>query len=85
MTAGMSKMLTLYCVEQTDKYSDWDAVEFVKAAPGARLRQALIDLAHGLVVHLVAAIEDIALHPQCASQILCGLGLARPCMAMFPH
>lgn len=56
-----------------------DAVEFIKTTPGARLSRALVNLAHGLVIHLVAAVEDIALHPECASQIFRGLRLACPC------
>lgn len=56
-----------------------DAIELVEAAPGARLGQPLVDLPHGLVVHLVAAVEDVALHAQGAGQVLGGLRLARAC------
>eukprot|EP00951_Prasinocladus_malaysianus_P030099 scaffold281563_cov46-Prasinocladus_malaysianus.AAC.1 len=59
------------------QHGNRDAIELIKAAPRAGLGQALIDLAHGLVVHLVAAVEDIALHAQGARQVLGGLSLAR--------
>ena len=54
-----------------------DAVELIEAAPGACLSEPLVDLAHGLVVHLIAAVEHVALHSQRPRQILCRLCLAR--------
>ena len=58
-----------------------NTVELVKAAPGAGLGQTLVDLAHGLVIHLVRAVEHIALHSQSSGQILGGLSLASSCKA----
>ena len=60
------------------QHGDGDAVELVKAAPGTRLRQTLVDLPHRLVVHLVAAVEDVALHAKRAGQVLGCLRLTRP-------
>ena len=63
------------------EHSNRNAVELVKAPPGSSLRKALVDLAHGLVVHLVAAIEDVALHSNCTRKVLDRLRLARACVA----
>jgi hypothetical protein len=64
------------------QHRDGDAVELVKAAPRARLREALVDLAHGLVVHLVAAVKHVALHAHRARKVLDGLRLARACVCL---
>lgn len=37
------------------------------------------DIRHGLVVHLIGAVEDIAWQGKCSSKILCGLCFARSC------
>ena len=58
-----------------------NAVELIKASPGASLGQTLVDLPHGLVVHLVRAVEHIALHSQRTCQILGRLSLASSCIA----
>ena len=44
-----------------------DAVELVKAGPRARLREALEELAHRLVVEAVGAVEDDTLQRETAS------------------
>ena len=51
-------------------HRDIDAVELVEAPPRAGLREPFEDLAHALVVHLVAAVEDVHHHPQRPPQIL---------------
>lgn len=40
------------------------------------LSQALVDLTHGLVVHLVGAVEHVALHANGTGEVLHRLGLA---------
>ncbi len=54
-----------------------NAVELVKTAPSARLRQALINIATRLVVHLLRAIEHIHHEAERSAKILGRLGLAR--------
>ena len=61
------------------EHRDRDAVELVKAAPCPCLSQALVDLTHSFIVHLVAAVEHIALHPQRPGQVLGSLCLPCPC------
>ena len=58
------------------EHRDRDAVELVEAAPGTGLRKALVDLAHRLVIHLVRAVEHVALDAQGTREILDGLSLA---------
>jgi hypothetical protein len=57
-------------------YLELDAIELVEAGPGARLREALEELAHGLVVEAVRAVEDHALLGDGLGQVLGGLRLA---------
>lgn len=54
-----------------------DAIELVKAAPGTRLRQSLVNVAARFVVHLLRTVEDINHYAQGASQVLGGLRFAR--------
>lgn len=58
------------------QHSHWNTVELIKAAPGPSLSQALVDLPHSSVVHLVRAVEDIHLATNCPAQILHRLRLA---------
>lgn len=72
------------CLPAHGQHCHGDAVKLIKASPSTRLGQALVNLAHGLVVHLVAAVEHIALAPYCTRQILHGLSLAGSCSASVP-
>ena len=60
-----------------------DAVKLIKTSPGTSLGQTLVDLAHSFVVHLVRAVEHIALDSQCTRQILGGLSLSGSCIALL--
>mmetsp|Transcript_12959 Transcript_12959/g.30929 ORF Transcript_12959/g.30929 Transcript_12959/m.30929 type:complete len:662 (+) Transcript_12959:973-2958(+) len=54
-------------------------IELIEAAPRTRRRQALEDVAHGLVVHLVGAVEHIHSLAHRRRQILGGLCFAGSC------
>ena len=56
-----------------------DAIELVKAPPGSRLCQPLVDVADGLVIHLLRAVEDVYHDPQSTAEVLCCLRLPRTC------
>ena len=58
-----------------------NAVELIKTSPGTSLGETLVNLPHGLVVHLVRAVENIALHSQRACQILGRLSFASSCIS----
>ena len=47
-----------------------NAVELIKAGPGARLSQAGKELAHEAVVKPLATVEHYAVHTQCLTQVL---------------
>lgn len=77
------------------QHGDGNAVELIKTSPGARLCKSLVvsstssmsmfacthlvNLPHGFVIHLVAAVEDIALHTQGPGKVLGGFSLASTC------
>ena len=58
------------------EHLDVDAVELVEARPRAALRQAGEELAHELVIQVIAAVEHHALHAQRLPEVLRGLRLA---------
>lgn len=47
-----------------------DAVELIKAGPGARLSQAGKELAHEAVVQPLTTVEHHTVHAQCLTQVL---------------
>lgn len=53
------------------QHLDGDAIELVEASPGACLRQALVDVAARLVVHLLRAVEHVDQHAKSSTEILC--------------
>ncbi len=55
---------------------DGNAVELVETSPASRLAQPLENVSHGLVVHLVAAVEHHAREPHGTSKVFGGLRLA---------
>mmetsp|Transcript_13737 Transcript_13737/g.31796 ORF Transcript_13737/g.31796 Transcript_13737/m.31796 type:complete len:346 (+) Transcript_13737:7453-8490(+) len=59
------------------QHGDINAVEFVEATPGTGLSKTLEDLPHGLVVHLIRAVEHVHHVAGRASQVLDSLCLAR--------
>lgn len=63
-----SAPIHLLCAD--GEHREVNAVEFVKAAPEAALSEALVDLPHALIVHLVAAVEHHYILAQRVAQIL---------------
>ena len=60
------------------QHFDVDPVELIEAGPCTALGEAREELAHELVVQVVPAVEDDALHPQGLPEVFCRLRLARP-------
>ena len=58
------------------EHLDVDAVELVEARPRAALRQTGEELAHELVIQVIAAVEHHALHAQRLPEVFRGLRLA---------
>lgn len=67
--------------------SNWNTVEFIKAAPSSSLGKTFVDLSHGLVVHLIWAVEHVALDSQRTSQILKRIehGCIKQCAGFNTH
>ena len=58
------------------QHLDGNAVELIEATPGACLGQASEDISHGLVVHLIRAVEHVARQGEGTCKIFGCLGLA---------
>jgi hypothetical protein len=55
------------------KYLSLESIELIKADPSSRSCNTSEDVGHGLIVHLIGTVEDIARFGKSISKILSGL------------
>jgi hypothetical protein len=67
-----------YLLSSNGEDGKLDAIEFVKASPGAALSQSFIYASQSPIIHLVRTVEDYDVLGQRFAHILYGLGFPRP-------